>query len=299
MSSTFPFVGEALSLLTAVVWALAVTLFRKSGETVHPLALNVFKNLLALVLLIPTIWLFGQTLWLQASTRTYAILFLSGAVGIGIGDTFFFQSLNRLGAGLTGIVVCMYSPFIIAFSHIWLHENLAQLQLIGVLLIIFAVLFTTVHKTSRTDMPARPFLAIVYGVLASAAMAAGVVLMKPLLGKYPVVWVAEIRLLGGMAALAIILLIHSGRKRIMASLLRTSNWRYTLSGSLLGAYVSMVLWIAGMKYTQASTASALNQTSTIFIFIFAGLLLKEPVTARRAVGIAIAFVGAFLVSIFK
>jgi drug/metabolite transporter (DMT)-like permease len=299
MQSMFPFVGEALSLLTAVVWALAVTLFRKSGETVHPLALNVFKNILALVLLIPTIWLFGQTLWLQASTRTYVILFLSGAVGIGIGDTLFFQSLNRLGAGLTGIVVCMYSPFIIAFSHIWLHESLAQLQLFGVLLIIFAVLFTTVHKTSRSDMPARPFLAIIYGVLASAAMAAGVVLMKPLLGKYPVVWVAEIRLLGGMAALAIILLIHSGRKRILASLMRTSNWRYTLSGSLLGAYVSMVLWIAGMKYTQASIASALNQTSTLFIFVFAGLLLKEPINARRAIGIATAFIGAFLVSIFK
>jgi len=299
MHSVFPLAGEALSLLTAVVWALAVTLFRKSGETVHPLALNVFKNSLALVLLVPTIWLFGQTLWLEAPTRIYAVLFLSGAIGIGIGDTLFFQSLNRLGAGLTGIVVCMYSPFIIAFSHVWLHESLSFLQLIGAFLIIFAVLFTTVHKTSRDNMPARPFLAIVYGVLASAAMAGGVVLMKPLLGTYPVVWVAEIRLIGGMVALAIILLIHSGRKRILASLASTTNRGYTLGGSLLGAYVSMILWIAGMKYTQASTASALNQTSTIFIFIFAGLLLREPITFRRAVGISIAFVGAFLVSLFR
>lgn len=299
MHSAFPLVGEALSLLTAVVWALAVTLFRKSGETVHPLALNVFKNSLALVLLVPTLWLFGHAMWLEAPVSIYAILFLSGAIGIGIGDTLFFQSLNRLGAGLTGIVVCMYSPFIITFSYALLHESLSFLQLIGAFLIIFAVLYTTVHRTSRGDMPARPFLAIVYGILASAAMAGGVVLMKPLLSIYPVVWVAEIRLIGGMVALAVILLVHSGRKRIMASLMSTSNRGYTLSGSLLGAYVSMLLWIAGMKYTQASTASALNQTSTIFIFIFAGLLLHEPITLRRAVGISIAFIGAILVSLFR
>ena len=294
----FPFAGEVLSVLTAVVWALAVTLFRKSGETVHPLALNLFKNVLALVLIIPTIWFFGQTIWQQAPVKTYLILLLSGAVGIGLGDTLFFNSLNRLGAGLTGIVVCMYSPFIIAFSFIWLHESLTGMQLIGVLLIISAVLFTTVYKTSRRDMPAQPFLAIVYGILASAAMAAGVVLMKPLLGMYPVIWVAGIRLIGGMAALALIVSVYPGRKRIMESLVRTKNWLYTISGSLLGAYFSMILWIAGMKYTQASTASALNETSTIFIFIFAGLLLKEPITIRKAIGISMAFAGALFVTIF-
>ena len=52
----------------------------------------------------------------------------------------------------------------------------------------------------------------------------------------------------------------------------------------------------GMKFTQASVASALNQTSTIFIFIFAGLFLKDPVTFKRAIGIFLAFLGSFLVS---
>ncbi|MBE0433030.1 DMT family transporter [candidate division WOR-3 bacterium] len=293
---SIPFIGETLSLVTAAIWALAVTLFRKSGETVHPLALNAFKNLLAIVLLVPTIWVAGQALWLPTPARAYLLLFLSGIVGIGLGDTLFFQSLNRLGAGLTGIVVCLYSPFIITLSYIFLDEQLSGIQLAGALLILVAVLLTSLHRRSDSTVSPRILPGIIYGVAASAAMAAGVVIMKPLLGTHPVIWVALIRLAGGMTMLAVILLFHPARSTILISSISTKNWHYTLGGSLLGAYVSMIMWIAGMKYTQASTASALNQTNTIFIFIFAGLILKEPITARRAIGVCLAFIGAALVS---
>ncbi|MGB7055223.1 MAG: DMT family transporter [bacterium] len=298
MQSAFPFLGEALSILTAVIWALAVTLFKKSGESVHPLALNAFKNLLAITLLIPTIILFGQTIVRPTPREVYFILFLSGAIGIGIGDTLFFKSLNELGAGLTGIVVCLYSPFIIVFSYLWLHEYLAHIQLIGVLLIISAILITTIQRSTTAATKTRIVSGVTYGIIASAAMAVGVVLMKPLLDTHPVIWVAEIRLIGGMSVLALVLLFHPRRERIVHSLLKTHNWPCTISGSFLGAYLAMIIWIAGIKYTQASVASALNQTSTIFIFIFAGLILKEPMTLRRIAGIVLAFTGAFLVSFF-
>jgi drug/metabolite transporter (DMT)-like permease len=58
----------------------------------------------------------------------------------------------------------------------------------------------------------------------------------------------------------------------------------------------MATWVGGMKYTQASIASALNQTSTIFIFIFAGIILKEPLNLKRTIAIAMAFIGMLLVS---
>jgi len=58
----------------------------------------------------------------------------------------------------------------------------------------------------------------------------------------------------------------------------------------------MVLWLAGMKYTQASIASALNQMSNVFIFIFAALLLKEKLTVFRIIGIVLGFIGSLLVT---
>ena len=51
MLGTITYFGEAMALLSAIVWALAVILFKKSGEVVHPVGLNLSKNALAAVLL--------------------------------------------------------------------------------------------------------------------------------------------------------------------------------------------------------------------------------------------------------
>jgi drug/metabolite transporter (DMT)-like permease len=51
-----------------------------------------------------------------------------------------------------------------------------------------------------------------------------------------------------------------------------------------------------MKYTQASIAAALNQTSTLWTFILAALILKEPVTWLRVVGLGLGLAGVFLVT---
>jgi len=296
MLPQIPYIGEALSLFSAVLWALAVILFRRSGERVHPLTLNTFKNLLAILLFIPTTYVFGEQLFRSEPIIRYAILALSGIIGIGIGDTLLFASLNRLGAGRTGIVVCMYSPFIIVLSIIFLHEHLTILQLLGALLIIIAILIATNEKEKTPVEKKQLVSGILLGVLAAAASAISVIIMKPILETSPLIWVTQVRLIGGIIALGLIVGLHPQRKRLVWSLTTTRSWSNTITGSVIGAYLAMLLWLGGMKFAQASVASALNQTSTIFIFIFAGIFLKEPVNRIRIAGIVLAFVGSYLVS---
>jgi drug/metabolite transporter (DMT)-like permease len=61
-----------------------------------------------------------------------------------------------------------------------------------------------------------------------------------------------------------------------------------------GTYVSMSLFILGMKLAPVTTAALLNQTSTIFTLILAAIFLKEPLTARKVAAILLGFAGAFL-----
>jgi drug/metabolite transporter (DMT)-like permease len=295
MEGTISYLGQALSLLAAVLWGIAVILFKKSGETVHPIALNLFKNLLAAVLFLPTMWIFGEPLLRQAPRGEYLLFLASGVIGLGIGDTLFFKSLNRLGAGLSAIVAAMYSPSIITLSVIYLDERLTLVQLIGALLIITAVLSTTRakhgEKIGRRDL----LLGILWGVLSTAATAIGVVMIKPALEQTPLLWAVEIRLLAGLVSLGIVALFHPLGRKMFYPIFSARGWGYTLSSSFVGAYLAMFVWLAGMKFTQASIASALNQTSIIFVFIFGTIFLHEPITSQRTLAITLAVSGVFLV----
>jgi drug/metabolite transporter (DMT)-like permease len=121
-------------------------------------------------------------------------------------------------------------------------------------------------------------------------------MIKPLLERSPLLWVTEFRMLGGAAVLLIVLAFHRRRRMIVRSVVNVQGWAYTLAGSFMGAYLATVLWLAGMKLTQASIAAALNQTSNIWIFVFAAIFLKERVTLLRGLGILLGVAGSFLVT---
>ncbi len=292
---TFPYLGETMALGAAVAWAGAVILFKKSGEKVHPVGLNLFKDILAAALFLPTLYLMGETLFHPASVNDYLLLFISGVLGIGISDTFFFLCLNRLGAGLTAIVDCLYSPFIIGLSMVWLGETMTVGQIIGAIMIISAVLTVTSKKGSAHLSRLDLFLGITYGALAMATMAVGIVMIKPLLNRSPLLWVTEIRLAAGILVLLIFLAFHPRRRPIIRSIGSVRQWGYTFWGSFLGAYLSMIMWIAGMKFTKASIAAALNQANNVFIFILAAWFLKEAINRQRLLGIVLGVGGSLLV----
>ena len=290
------YAGHIWSLLNAVAIAFSIILFRKSGESVQPIGLNLFKDVFAFILFIPTLYLFGGSLFRPAPLEDYAILLISGALGIGLGDSLFFMSLNALGAGRVAIVDCMYSPFTIALAFMFLGESLSVWQIIGASLIVAAVLTGASEDGSSPSDRRRTVWGFIWGALSMASMAVGIIIVKPLLEQSSLLWVTEVRLAGGIFVLLVVTLLHPSRKTIVGSVLSAHNWGYTLSGSFLGAYLAMLLWLAGMKYAHASIAAALNQTSNIFIFVLAAWLLHERITALRLAAIVLGVGGALLVT---
>jgi len=295
MFHNFPYLGQTLALLSAIIWAFAVILFKKSGETVHPIALNLFKNLLTMILLLPTMAIFHETLFRPVPFSEYAIFLISGILGMAIGDTLFFMSLNRIGASISAIVGYMYSPSIIILSVLFLKESLSLLQILGVILILSALLSTTQIKLPENLSRKALLIGILWGVLSAASTAIGVVLIKPMLGKTPLLWATEIRLLAGFFSLLLITLFLPNRNRIIASLFTTKGLSYTIGGTMVGTYIALVVWLGGMKYTKASIAAPLNQISNIIVFILAAMILKDPINLRRILAIIVAFGGALLV----
>lgn len=289
--------GEAAALIVAVTWAFAVILFKKSGENVHPLALNLFKCLLAFLLIIPTIVIMGKSYPASLTTNELFLLLFSGVLGIGISDSMFFRSLNLLGAGLSAIVDCLYSPLIIGLSVLMLGERLTLFQVIGTVMIISAIVTAVRIKSAPSLTKGQLTWGLIWGALAMLTMAISIVTVKPLLERTSLLWVTEIRLVGGILILLVILIFNPKGGAIVRTLYTDKGKIYTWAGSFIGGYAAMILWIIGMKYTQASIAAALNQTSNIFVFIFAALFLRERITLLKGIGIVLAVAGATIIVI--
>lgn len=63
----------------------------------------------------------------------------------------------------------------------------------------------------------------------------------------------------------------------------------------MGTYISMLLWLAGYKYTSASVASVLNEMAAVFILILAAIFLHDRLKRAQLAGAALAISGVLLV----
>lgn len=289
--------GEFYALLCAVIWAVAVILLKRSGETVSPFALNLFRVGISSALLVATTLASGQGLVRGAPLRDVLVLMASGIIAIAVADTLFHRCLNIVGAGITAIVDCLYSPLVVLFAFLLIGEHLNAWQLAGMVAVIAAVLIASGHP-APPGLPRRALLkGALMGMAAMAAVALGVVVAKPVLERQPVLWSTTVRQLGALAVMVPMALASPQRRRYLGVFRPDASWRFSLPATILGSYLALMFWLAGMKYTQAGAAAILNQTSTIYVLILASFFLREPFTRRKLAASALAIAGILMVTL--
>jgi len=278
-------IGEASSIGAALSWAGGVIVYKRLGETLPPLQLNLIKNLIVLGMIVPTLLLVQGFEMPALPARAIVLALISGVLGIAVADTLYFRALNMLGAGRMGIVGNFYSPFVIVLSFALLGERLNALQIVGFALVSGGVLIVSTHDPQRR-LPAETLRrGAALGVAAVFLMASAIVMVKRVLEGQPLLWIVLLRLIGGVAGMLVLFAWRGERLPIGRSRAIPLRWPLLVLAAFLGQYVSMVLWMAGYKYTEASVAAVLNETASVFIVLLAALFLREGLDARRIAGV--------------
>lgn len=299
------YLGNFYALMAALTWACALVLFKRSTERVPPLALNLFKNTIGLALLSLTllvqVWLGvlpPRLLWDQ-HLGDLCLLALSGVIGLALADTLFFHGLRLIGVGLMAVVDCTYTPYAILFSWLLLGEQLDWMSYLGVALIVSGVFVASQHKVPVDRTRMQIALGMALSSLAIGLMAFGIVMAKPVLESPEMSFVAAttLRLLAGTFVLALMGLLGRNWHENWRVFKPCPVWRPAVPASFFGAYLSIMFWVAGFKYTHASVAAVLNQTSVIFAAVLAAVFLKEPFGWQKVVALVLAVVGVLIVTL--
>lgn len=288
--------GKTMALAAAFFWAIGVILFKKSGEKMSPLSLNFFKNIIAMTLFVPTIFLFRDSFLPAQPLASWVWLGLSGLLGITLADTLFFISLNKLGASLVAVVDTSYTPILLTMSYFFLGERMGPMSLIGAILITIALLVGSAARPEPGRTRKDIITGTIIGVTSMFTMVVGIVIIKDILNHSPLLWATAVRLFfGTLGLLPIVFLNRIRRQKFIRNLGEAQTWKITVPAAISGSFLAMTCWVAGLKLTDVSIAGMLNQLSTIFIFILAIIWLREPVTWKRITAIVLAFSGAMLV----
>ena len=289
--------GEIFALSTAVTWSIAVILFKKSGEKVPPFALNFFRVAVSSLLFVLMFVIIREPFFGVAPLKDYLILIASGVIAIAISDTLFHMCLNRVGAGLSAIVDGLYSPSIVFFAWVILGEKLGPWQLAGMGAVLLGIFIATRHDPPPGATKRQLAFGIFWGILSMVTLGIGIVIAKPVLNHSPVLWATAVRQIGTFLVMLPVALLLPSRKKIFSNFMPMSSWKYMIPGTIIGSFLSVIFWIAGMKYTQAGIAAILNQTSSIHIIIMATIFLKEPLTRRKVIAAVLTAIGILMVTI--
>ena len=276
----------------------------------HPVTLNLYKCVIALVMMLVTQMLVFQAAvflasgsWQplalgitfpQMSSNEWIWLSLSGLLGLSIGDTAFFNALNRLGPRRT-LLVSALTPAITAILAIpVLQEGLDARVIFGMLLTMAGVVWVIRERSStgsEEDVALKAGLG--FALIAVAAQSGGNVLTKLGASEASALEISMVRLLAGILGLVVYMVIK-GRSFKPQTPWKTRDYGLLILATFLGTYLGIWLMNSGLKYAQTAVATTLNSTSPIFILPLAYFILKEKISWRSVGGAVVAVLGVAL-----
>ncbi len=301
------FLGEIAALSSSCLWAVASVLYGRLGARIPPLQLNLIKGIIAIALFLLTIVISGE-LFPNIATLPICLLLLSGAIGISLGDTAFFITINCLGARRALLMQILTSPITAVFGLIFLQEKLNILAWCGILLTILGVAWVVTERSADVKHISTVEFrrGIGFGLLMAIAGAIGVVLSRSAFGAAMLndnteinpLWAALLRLSAGI----LILLIWASCKQQTSfnfSNLRDSRViKGTVFAAFCGTYLGIWLQQMAIKFTSVGIASTLLQTSPIFVIPIA-ISMGEKVSIRAILGVLISLAGIALLFYMK
>ncbi|BAY98573.1 hypothetical protein NIES37_25240 [Tolypothrix tenuis PCC 7101] len=295
--------GEVAALAAAGLWAVASVVYGLVGQHIPPIQLNLIKGVIAIALLLLTIAIGGE--WLpQIPALSICLLFLSGAVGIGWGDTAFLAAINYLGARRVLLLGTLSPPITAIAATIFLDEQLNVSAWCGILLTILGVAWVVTERVpgnSEVDS-AHLWQGIGFGLLATITNSAGSIFSRAAFANASIspLWAAVLRLSAGV--LTILVWAWFSRRRQMAFPYPYWQSRRIILASFFaafcGTYLGIWLQQTAIKLTSVGIASTLLQTSPLFVIPIA-ITLGEKVSLRAIAGVGIAIAGIGLLFYLK
>ena len=258
-----------LALGAAACWALSALISAPQARRLGAFAFTRWRMGLVFLILLPWVLLSGGLS--SFSWSALGVLALSGLVGIFVGDTALFASMNRLGPRRTGVLFATHACFSALLGFVVLDERMGTQAMLGGALVVGGVM-TAVALGARKDEShvlqvtrGNVMAGVGLGLVAALCQALGSLIAKPVMasGVDPVT-ATEVRLAATCAAHLVLLWSGVGAARVHHAItLRVAAW-VGLSG-MVGMGLGMSLILLALTQGDVGMVGILSSVSPVLV----------------------------------
>ena len=289
--------GEYAALLTAVVWTVSALAFESATIKAGTWAVNLIRIVLGFVFLCILAWFNrGIILPTDATAIAWFWLFLSGLIGLVLGDLFLFASYPIISSRIAMLIMTLAPPMAAIMSWFVLDETMSILAISGMTLVIAGISLTIwSRKNSEKKVKLNYSLkGLVYALIGTFGQAAGLVLSKLGMGQYNAFASTQIRLIAGIFGFVVLITIFRKWQKVEAGLKNKPAMKGILVGSFFGPFLGISLSLIAVQNTGTGIASTLMAIVPILIIPPAILIYKQKVSLKEVIGATISVAGVAL-----
>lgn len=282
--------GIIAGLLSAASWAFGTVVFERIGKVMPFVGITFLKGLLSIILMLVLICFMGG---LQpVEFREFSFFALSGIVGIAVGDSLFFKSLQDLGAKTQVVFFLLGQILTMALSLLILNELLSVWQYVGATILLIGIVIVIWGKQENHPNKMR---GIVCGILSMLCFSCSSIMIKIAISDVNVVTATFYRMvfgtiftLGFGVVVKQLPLWLKPLKDIKISALFFIN-------VIVITYGGFLLSMAAIKYITVSLASILGTMEPVFVLVFAYLINQDRIRRQELIGTAVTMAGLYLI----
>lgn len=293
-------IGELAALGAAVCWTVSAVLYKGVLAEVKPLPANTVRCVGTSVFLILCLILVGK--FSVLSSLPVYVVFLacaSGLIGLGLGDTLYFLSLEILGVARAVPITCTYPLFSLVWAVLLAGENITLQVVFAVVAIVLGIWLLSQEGEANTAKLQKSLLvkgvviALATAIIWSTSISMVNLAMKEVPGLDFAFAINTLRI----AALAAFLLVFTPTVRRSLNFFKIKRKTLTMLfvGGIIAVGLGWFLLTLSFSYIPESQAVPISSTTPLFSTLSSIVFLREKVTLRVAMGSIIIVVGIFLI----
>lgn len=292
-------IHELAALGAAVCWALTGIISAGPAGHLGAPAFNRLRQIFVTAML--ALYVLATGAWRELDAANAWPLLASGLIGIFIGDTLLFATLNRVGPRRSGILFALNAPIAALLGWLALGETLSAKAVFGIALIVAGVLLAILFGKRRSQLhqwetvKGPLWIGVALGLGAATGQAIGSIIARPVMATGIDPFLASMLRVGVAAAfLSVLIQLPIPALKPKGPL----TWKVAAMTALTGILalgMGMTLLLFALSGGKVGIVSTLSATSPVIILPLLWLRTGERPAAGAWAGAVLVVAGMALI----